>query len=399
MTRARQGATLGVLGGGQLGLFFLRAAKQLGYRTAVLDPDPAAPAHREGDLSIVASYDDQAALGLLGRRCAGVTVELEAVPAASLRRLARSCFVSPSAEALAIAQDRLRSKRMLRAIGLATAPFAEVLAAGDAVPAELFPGILKTACNGYDGKGQLRVDRASDLAAAWRALGRVPCVLERRIAWDTELSMILARGRDGSIRTFPAVENFHRDGILELTRAPAEVPPAIAAEAAAAAALIAESLDHVGILAVEFFLRGRELLVNEFALRPHNSGHYTIDACASSQFEQQVRTLAGLPLGATSLYVSAAMLNVLGDAWQAGEPPLDALAFAFGARLHVYGKSEARAGRKMAHFTVLDARASRAARRAEQLREVLHGRQAEQKVAQERGQAIPTRTPAWNFTP
>lgn len=372
---------VGVLGGGQLGLFFARAAKRLGYRAAVLDPNPAAPAHREADMPIVAAYDDGAALKLLAGKCIGVTVELEAVPVASLRVVAGTCFTSPSAEALSIAQDRLRSKRMLRAIGLPTAPFAEVLAAGDAMPAGLFPGILKTARNGYDGKGQVRVQRADKLAYAWRALGWVPCVLERRISWDTELSVILARGRDGSIKTYPIVENSHRNGILEVSRAPAEVPAAVAAKAAAAAALIAESLAYVGVLAVEFFLQGEELLVNEFALRPHNSGHYTIDACATSQFEQQVRALTGLPLGSTKMRSAAAMVNVLGEVWRAGEPPLGALAGAFDAQLHHYGKAEARPGRKMAHFTVLHDDASQAALRADKLRRALHAGRAQEKAA------------------
>lgn len=381
MTLPSGSPMVGVLGGGQLGLFFVRAAKRLGYRVAVLDPSNAAPALREADLPVVASYEDRVALELLAGKCVGVTVEIEAVPVESLRSLAQKCFTAPAPEALAIAQDRLRSKRMLRAIDLATAPFAEMLAARDAVPAGLFPGILKTARNGYDGKGQLRVQSASDLADAWRTLGCVPCVLERRISWDAELSVILACGRDGSIKTYPVVENSHRDGILELTRAPADIPAATAAEAAAAAVRIAWSLDYVGVLAVEFFLRGKELLVNEFALRPHNSGHYTIDACATSQFEQQVRALTGMPLGGTEIRSAAAMINVLGDVWHAGEPALDALARAFDAELHVYGKAEPRPGRKMAHFTVLDSDALRAMRRADQLRRALRGRRTEERVA------------------
>jgi len=363
---------VGVLGGGQLALFFARAAKRLGYRVAVLDPDAGAPAHREAELPLTASYDDGAALRLLGRECVGVTVELESVPAASLHALAEHCVTAPSAEALAVSQDRLRSKRMLRAIGLPTAPFAEVLAAADSGSAGLFPGILKTARNGYDGKGQMHVRGAGVLPDAWRTLGRVPCILERRIAWDAELSVILARGRDGSLRTYPVAQNSHRNGILEVSRAPAAIPAALAQKAGAAAARIAESLDYTGVLAVEFFLCGDELLVNEFALRPHNSGHYTIDACATSQFEQQVRALTGLPLGSTELRSPAAMVNVLGDIWRRGEPPLDALAESFDARLHVYGKSEPRPGRKMGHFTVLDGDARAAMRRAEALRRALH---------------------------
>lgn len=360
-------AMLGVLGGGQLGRFFASAAVRLGYRVAVLDPDPLAPAHREADVSLAAAYDDRAALTRLARDCAAVTLERESVPVASLRALAQRCVVAPAPDALAVAQDRLRAKRFLRAVGLRTAPFAEVLAATDAPPPALFPGILKTARNGYDGRGQMQLPRASMLADAWHSLGEQPCVLEKRIAWEREVSVILARGTDGRLAVYPVVENRHRDGILELSRAPAQLPAAVAARAVAAASLIAESLEYVGVLAVEFFVAGNELLVNEFALRPHNSGHYTLDACATSQFEQQVRALCGLPLGSTALQSPAAMVNLLGDAWRGGEPPWRRVSTVPGARLHLYGKATARPARKMGHVTVLASRAADAARRAERV--------------------------------
>ena len=360
-------AMLGVLGGGQLGRFFARAAKRLGYRVAVLDPDRLAPAHREADLRLVARYDDPAALARLARDCAAVTLELESVPVATLHTLAQHCLVAPAADALAIAQDRLRAKRFLRAVGLPTAPFVEVLAATDATPAALYPAILKTARNGYDGKGQIRVARPPMLASAWRALGEQPCVLEKRIAWKRELSVILARGCDGTMAIYSPVENRHRNGILELSRAPAEVPAPVAARAVAAASLIAESLEYVGVLAVEFFLDANELIVNEFAARPHNSGHYTLDACTTSQFEQQVRALCGLPLGSTALRSPAAMVNVLGDAWHRGEPRWRRVNAVPGARLHLYGKAEARPARKMGHVTVLASRPADAAQQAERV--------------------------------
>jgi 5-(carboxyamino)imidazole ribonucleotide synthase len=249
-----------------------------------------------------------------------VTVEFELIPASVVASLAKACRVAPGAEAIAIAQDRLREKRFLRAIGLPVVPFVEVLAARDLESAGCYPGILKSARNGYDGRGQCAVASSDAAREAWRAFGEVPCVLERRMPLDREVSVIVARGADGAIRTFPLAENRHRDGILELSVAPARVPAALSERAAASAASIAEHLGYVGVLGVEFFVSKGELIVNEFAPRPHNSGHYTIEACATSQFEQQVRSLCGLPLGETTLRRPAAMANILGDAWRRGEP-------------------------------------------------------------------------------
>jgi len=287
--------------------------------------------------------------------------------ASTLHRLAARCTVAPNAEALAIGQDRLREKRFLRAIGLPTAPWREVLAPADAAPGALFPALLKTARGGYDGKGQRRPEAPGELPAAWRALGAVPCVLEKRLALERELSLVLARGRDGRTAAYPVAENRHRAGILHTSVAPAPIPEALAAQAVAAAERIASALDYVGVLAVEFFVAGGALRVNEFAPRPHNSGHFTLDACATSQFEQQVRALCGLPLGETTLRSPAAMLNVLGEAWAAGEPPWPGLMRGHRGTLHLYGKRQAKLGRKMAHVTLLAASASAALAEAEAL--------------------------------
>lgn len=362
-------AMLGVLGGGQLGRYFVLAARAMGYRTAVLDPDRDAPAHAVAELSIVAGYHDTDALDRLAERCSAVTAELESLPTSSLQRLARSCAVAPGPEALAIGQDRLREKRFLYAIGLRTAPFAEVLAPGDALMLQklpgLFPAILKTARNGYDGKGQVAVDRPELLDPAWRALGGVPCVLEKRVSLERELSVVIARGRDGACAAYPVAENRHRNGILELTVVPAQIPAALAAQALRAAECIAEALDYVGVLGVEFFVSGGELLANEYAPRPHNSGHFTLDACAASQFAQQVRALCGLRLGDAQLLSPAAMLNLLGDAWRESEPDWTRVLGASGGHLHLYGKAQPRPRRKMGHVTILKADAGAAAREAE----------------------------------
>lgn len=367
MTPILPPATLGVLGGGQLGRFFVLAARRLGYGTAVLDPDAEAPAHALADHRLIAPLDDAAALDRLGALCAAVTVEREGVPASSLRRLAARCTVAPGAEALAIGQDRLREKRFLRAIGLPTAPWREVLAPADAAPAALFPALLKTARGGYDGRGQRRLEHPGALPAAWRELGAVPCVLEKQLPLERELSVVLARGRDGRSAAYPVAENRHRAGILHTSIAPAVIPDALAAQAVAAAERIASALDYVGVLAVEFFVTEGALRVNEFAPRPHNSGHFTLDACASSQFEQQARALCGLALGETTLRSPAAMLNVLGEAWAAGEPPWPELMRGRRGALHTYGKRQAKPGRKMAHVTLLAPSAPAALAEAEAL--------------------------------
>jgi 5-(carboxyamino)imidazole ribonucleotide synthase len=349
------GATLGVLGGGQLGRMFAMAAHRMGYRVVVLDPDPHAVAGAVADRHLCAPMDDEAALDELARSCEAVTVETENVPTAALARLAQRVVVGPSAHCVAIAQDRFREKRFVAGLGLATAPYAEVSTAADLAPERiesLLPGILKTSRSGYDGKGQARVNTAAETLAAFERFGGVPAVLEAQVALALELSVVLARGADGSIAHWPVAENRHEAGILDVSIMPARIAPKLAARAVDAARAIAHALEYRGVLCVEFFVRvDGALLVNEIAPRPHNSGHATIDASRTSQFEQQVRALAGLPLGDTALTTPIAMQNLLGDLWSNGAPRWEAILAQPGAALHLYGKREARPGRKMGHFT------------------------------------------------
>jgi 5-(carboxyamino)imidazole ribonucleotide synthase len=359
------GAALGLLGGGQLGRMFAMAAQQIGYRVVVLDPGAHSPAGSVTDQHIRCDYLDRDGLAQLARACRGVTTEFENVPAESLRYLAQHCVVSPSADSVAVAQERSREKRFLAGHGFAVAPFAVIDCAADLDRPEagaLLPGILKVSRFGYDGKGQARVATLDAARAAWRSMGGETCVLERHMLLAGELSVIVARAFDGEVSTFPVAENHHQHGILDVTIAPARVSPETARDARDAAIAIAERLDYRGVLCVEFFvLDDGRLLVNEIAPRPHNSGHYTIDACVTSQFEQQVRVLAGLPLGDTSMHGAAVMVNILGEAWThaGGSPDWRAVLRHPRARLHLYGKREARPGRKMGHCTVLaDDRAS-----------------------------------------
>jgi len=349
-------AMLGMLGGGQLGRMFTLAAHSMGYRVTVLDPDAASPAGTIADVHLRAAYQDREALERLADTCAAVTTEFENVPAESLRWLAAYCIVRPTADSVSVAQDRAREKRFLAENGFAVAPFAVMATADDCdrVDPALFPGILKRARFGYDGKGQARVATAQETRTAFVAMGSEVCVLEKQVALACEVSVVAARGADGATRSFPVAENSHRNGILDVSIAPARVGPEITERAAAQAQAVATRLGYCGVLAVEFFVTtGGELLVNEIAPRPHNSGHYTIDACATSQFEQQVRTLCGLPLGESRLLAPAVMVNLLGDVWQRGEPAWDAVFSCPEAKLHLYGKHEARPGRKMGHYTVL----------------------------------------------
>lgn len=351
------GATLGVLGGGQLGRMFTAAALTMGYDIIVLDPDPESPAGRIATEHIDADYADAAALDYLGRACAAVTTEFENVPAATLETLARHCVVRPDAKAVAITQDRIREKTFLRDNGFATAPFAAVRSEndlGEAVRNVGLPAILKVARLGYDGKGQMRIDNIDDALRAWDALKREPGILEQLLPLDAEVSVVLARGADGVIACWPVGENTHRNGILDITVVPARVGASIAHDAAAVAQQIAAKLGYVGVLAVEFFISNGGLRVNEIAPRPHNSGHFTLDACVTSQFEQQVRALCGLPLGDTRLLSPVAMVNLLGDLWRGGEmPSWSSLLAQPNLKLHLYGKRQARPGRKMGHFNLL----------------------------------------------
>jgi len=353
------GAMLGVLGGGQLGRMFVMAAQQMGYRVTVLDPLPDSPAGRTADDFICADYADQSALEKLSSQCAAITTEFENIPANSLRKLAKSCVVSPDAYSVSIAQNRIAEKQFLGTNGFAIAPFAviqqqEDFATQDA--ADLLPGILKVSQFGYDGKGQKSAADETELLAAYAQLNHPVCVLEKFMPLKSELSVVVARGGDGELKIFPVSENQHVNGILDISIVPARISQELAEKVQAIACKIAEKLDYQGVLCVEFFvLQNDELLINEIAPRPHNSGHYSINACVTSQFEQQVRTLCGLPLGDTKQHCAAVMVNLLGDLWQNGTPDWDLVLQNPSAKLHLYGKTEARPGRKMGHYTVLSA--------------------------------------------
>ncbi len=360
------GAWLGLLGGGQLGRMFAMAAQSLGFRVAVLDPLESCPASSVSDLQITADYLDAEGLERLAGLCAAVTTEFENVPAQSLRFLGEHGVVSPAADSVAIAQDRIAEKAFIASCGLAVASHVALHEPRDldGLDAGLFPGILKASRLGYDGKGQARVATLAEARGAFAAMGGVPSVLEKRLSLAYELSVVVARGEDGYALTYPVAENLHREGILAVSTIPSvSASEAISSAARAAALRIAEALEYVGVLCVEFFvLSDGALLVNEIAPRPHNSGHFSIDACVTSQFEQQVRTLTRLPLGSTHQHSCAIMLNLLGDLWfrdgtsSAREPDWRAVLAIDGACLHLYGKTEARLGRKMGHVTVLGER-------------------------------------------
>lgn len=346
-------AMLGMLGGGQLGRFFVIAAHEMGYKVTVLDPDRNSPAGRIADVHLCAGYDDTDALQQLAKSCAAVTTEFENVPAATMEYLAKTLPVRPGAAAVAIAQNRVLEKNFVREAGLPVAPF-EVIGKLEDIPQEgVYPGILKVARFGYDGKGQIRVANQAEARTAFESLGGEVCVLEKMLTLDYEVSVILGRDAQGNIAAFPTVENSHLNGILDVSIAPARAPTILHEQAHQYAMHIAEQLDYVGVLAVEFFVSDSQLLVNEIAPRPHNSGHYTIDACVTSQFEQQVRILAGLPLGDARMHSYAVMVNILGDVWENGEPAWDKILAYPQLKLHLYGKREARNGRKMGHFTML----------------------------------------------
>ncbi|MBN8778978.1 5-(carboxyamino)imidazole ribonucleotide synthase [Thiobacillus sp.] len=368
------GATLGILGGGQLGRMFTIAARTMGYRVMVLDPDAASPAGQMADTHLQADYADHEALKRLGEACAAVTTEFENVPAASLIELANHCRVSPGAAAVAIVQDRSHEKSWLAQNGFATAPFALVYSEGDldAGMADVgAPALLKVARFGYDGKGQARVNTREEARAAFREFDGQPCVLEGFVKLECEVSVVLARSDAGECALFPVAENRHENGILDVSIVPARVPQSLAHQACEMARDVANKLGYVGVMAVEFFVADGRLMVNEIAPRPHNSGHYTLDACATDQFEQQVRALCGLPLGDTRLLSPVAMVNILGDRWQNGGPHWNTLLAHPNIKLHLYGKQTARPGRKMGHFNVLDADPDAALRLAEQMRHAL----------------------------
>ena len=398
--------TLGVMGGGQLGRMFVHAAQAMGYATAVLDPDAASPAGLVSHHHIQTDYLDPAGLAALAKVCAAITTEFENVPAEALLALADTRPVAPAAQAVSIAQDRAAEKAHFVRCGVPCAPYAVIETSEQlaAVERTLLPGILKTARMGYDGKGQMRVKNRAELVAAWDGLKRVPCVLEKKLALVAECSVIIARGADGTCVNLPVQRNLHRDGILAVTEIyKANMPVALVRRAISASKSIANELQYVGVLCVEFFVvsdgaldsatansnAGKEklrLVVNEIAPRPHNSGHYSMDACDVSQFELQVRTLADLPLTQPRQHSPAIMLNLLGDLWldKSGgrknwgripiqdsgitgdenqsskldsdpnfySPAWDQILNLPGTHLHLYGKTEPRKGRKMGHLNI-----------------------------------------------
>ncbi len=367
-------AMLGILGGGQLGRMFTMAARAMGYRVTVLDPDPDSPAGGLADVHICSKYDDPGALQMLVDTCAAVTTEFENVPAESMRFLQSRMRVSPSAECVSIAQDRIKEKRYISNAGLGVAPFLVIEKADDLAQdmSGHLPGILKIARLGYDGKGQIRVQTADEVKAAWQQMGSKPCVLEQMLDLQTEISVIVTRSSADEVNTFPVAENQHESGILDISIVPARVPETIAEQARQMALQLAQALDYIGVLAVEFFvLQDNSLLINEIAPRPHNSGHYTIDACLTSQFEQQVRAMCALPPGDTHLLSPVAMVNLLGDIWRDDEPAWDKVLSEPHAKLHLYGKKEARIGRKMGHFNVLADNADSALQQAVALKDAL----------------------------
>ena len=399
------GATLGVLGGGQLGRMWVHAAQSMGFQTVVLDPDPQSPAGLVSHRHIQTDYLDPVGLEQMASACQAVTTEFENVPADALAQLAEKIQVAPNAHAVAVAQDRRLEKAHFVKCGVSVAPFAviasgadldEVLKqnAGKADDVSLLPGILKTARMGYDGKGQVRVRNPQELVDAFKQLGSAPCVLEKMLPLKAEYSVIVARGHDGVTVHLPIQHNVHRDGILAMTQVwPSVCDSALETQAITAAKSIAEELQYIGVLCVEFFvLEDNTLVVNEIAPRPHNSGHYSLDACDVSQFELQLRCMAGLPLMQPRQHSPAVMLNLLGDIWLeklGSEPNLSGtnklgsdpnfsnppawskVLSLLGTHLHLYGKSEARKGRKMGHLTITALTADQARATANQAAAIL----------------------------
>ncbi len=349
-------AMLGMLGGGQLGRFFVIAAHEMGYKVTVLDPDKNSPAGKIADVHLCAAYDDEEALASMASTCAAVSTEFENVPAETLAKLAKSTVVHPSADAVAIAQHRIKEKTFFKEAGLPVGSFAPILQESD-LPADsdMYPAVLKVARFGYDGKGQARVANREEAVEAFKQFKQEQCVLEKMLKLDMEVSVVLARDMHGNIEAFPTAENAHLNGILDISIVPARCSQVIKARAQELAKNLANKLNYVGVLGVELFVVNNELLVNEIAPRPHNSGHYTIDGCVTNQFEQQVRIITGMPLGSPSLHSQSVMVNILGDSWIDGTEPAWHKALAHGnVKIHLYGKQEPRKGRKMGHFTVID---------------------------------------------
>lgn len=377
MSAILPGATIGVLGSGQLGRMFAIAARRMGYRVHVLSPDDDTPTGQVADVEVRADYEDLDAIRAFARQVQAVTFEFENVPASTAAAAAEWAPVRPAGGVLHVTQNRAREKQFLSGLGLPVTPFALVGSWADldeGVQRLGTPAVLKTASFGYDGKGQELVSSSAETESAWQAVGGEPAVLEAFIGFDCELSVVAARGLDGTVVPFDVVENRHAQHILDVTIAPADVPERVAREAHEITRAVLDALDVVGVLCVEFFLtRSGRLLINELAPRPHNSGHHTFDSCVTSQFEQQLRAVCGLPLGSAASLAPAAMVNLLGDLWAEGEPDW-AGALALGdVKLHLYGKKEARPGRKMGHITALGGSAADALERALAARAALTG--------------------------
>lgn len=370
------GATIGVMGGGQLGRMFTIAARRMGYRVHSFSPEVNGPAAQFSDCATAASYGDEAAVTQFAREIDVLTFEFENIPGATIEWATRDRIVRPRGEILLIAQNRLREKEFLSSAGFPVAPFRRVANNADltsALEAIGRPSILKGAAFGYDGIGQQRIDPGTGVAAVWEARKDEECVLESVIDFEKEISVIVARGIDGATAVFPVCENVHREHILDLTLAPARVDDRVANAARELACAVARKLDLIGLLAVEMFLKGDdELIINELAPRPHNSGHWTIEGCVTSQFEQHVRAVCGLPLGATELLRPSAMVNLLGSVWSRGEPNWSAALAETNVHLHLYGKREPRPRRKMGHLTAVagsvEAASTTALRARERLR-------------------------------
>ena len=369
------GSTLGMIGGGQLGRMFTIAARSMGYHVTILDPDPHSPAGSIADQHIKADFNDHAALDMLGDCCAAVTAETENIPLESLKRLQQHCKVRPSPETIEITQDRLCEKTWLDEHDFSTVAFytiqgeAELEAAMQDLEQA---GILKVARPRFPGQGQNMVESLDEAINAFQAMGEQACILEERIFVEKRLSVILARAVDGDTETYPVIENIYRSGLLETSIAPAAIDGDVEQKALEIACELAAELEYCGVLAVEFFLTtDGELLINTIAPRPHNSGHLTVDACVTSQFEQQVRTLCGLPPGDAQLLSPVVMVNLMGDLWDKAEPRWDVIFKEPQALLHLYGKRKAGAGRKMGHINVLAEDTDRALELAEGVRNTL----------------------------
>ena len=369
------GATLGMLGGGQLGRMFTVAARTMGYRVIVLDPDPHSPAGRIADRHINSNFLDGGALHELSSVCVAITTEFENVPSDTLDILAKTCFVRPSANALSMTQDRINEKEFLQNHRIPTNRFVAVSTEDEVLSAFKHIGstaILKRSRLGYDGKAQWKIESADEAMDAFRKMDSAPCVLEEFLRYKCEISVVLARGVNGHIAAYPTAENSHVNAILDTTIVPARVSNAISAKAQKIARTIAEKLNYYGVLAVEMFvMRDGRILVNEIAPRPHNSGHFTLDACVTNQFEQQVRTLCGLEPGETRLLSPVVMINLLGDVWSNAQPAWEKLFDHPNVKLHLYGKSVPRPGRKMGHFNVLDKNVTKALKLAKTIQSKL----------------------------